>query len=95
MFNQADEKFAAFAADASKRREMISSRQLSRTVLFWCAVILTACDLLGGWFGGRTLGLLTTATVIQWVIVFKFDSDVRLLTVIDKLAGQGAQAARG
>ena len=88
MFTKTDEKFAAFAADASRRQVMIASRQNCRTIIFWCAVVMTGLDLVAMWTNARGIAGFTFGALVQWMLVFKFDSDVRLLTVIDKISGQ-------
>ena len=88
MFTKTDEKFATLAADASKRQGMIASRQNYRTIFFWCAVVMTGLDLVAMWTDARGIAAFTFGALTQWMLVFKFDSDVRLLTVIDKISGQ-------
>jgi hypothetical protein len=87
MFTKADEKFAAFAADASKRQMMISSRQSARTILFWCAALGSVCSFMGQLSDGHSI---MGGSIFLWVLVLKFDSDVRLLTVIEKMSGQNS-----
>ena len=77
------------AADPSKRHAMIASRQFTRTVLFWCALVITVCDLAAALAGGHFATVLSAGTVIQWMLVFKFDSDVRLLSIVDTMANRG------
>ncbi|MDD2764822.1 MAG: hypothetical protein PHE83_12705 [Opitutaceae bacterium] len=87
MFTKTDERFAAFAADASRRPGMISSRQKVRTILFWCALSTTGSALVAMLSSHHGESALTVGALIQWVLVLKFDSDVRLLAVLDKMPG--------
>jgi hypothetical protein len=88
MFTKTDEKFATFAADTAKRQGMIASRQNYRTIFFWCAVVMTGLYLVAICSGAHGITGFSFGSLVQWMLVFKFDSDVRLLTVIDKISGQ-------
>jgi hypothetical protein len=88
MFTKTDEKFAALAADTSKRQVLIASRQNYRTIFFWCAVVMTGLYLVAILTHAHGIAGFTFGALVQWMLVLKFDSDVRLLTVIDKIAGQ-------
>ena len=58
--------------------------------MFWCAVVMTLCALAtfilsvrnarGG--GGAAIGF---AAAVQWMLLFKFESYLRLLRVIERL----------
>jgi len=86
MFSKSDTKFAAMAADPAKRHAMVASRQLARTGMFWCALVITVCDLATAWTDGHFAAVMSTATLIQWMLVLKFDSDVRMLSIVDTTA---------
>ena len=90
MFTKQDEQFDQMAADPLRRREGIAGLSRRRNMMFWCAAIMTLCALAtfflslrtarGG--GGAAIGL---AAAVHWMLLFKFESDLRLLRVIERL----------
>jgi hypothetical protein len=86
MFKTDDEKFAALAADQETRRTMISSRGLARTGLFWCAMFVTALDLVNRFITHQQGWTYSYLSLGNWILFLHFHSDVRLLMVIDKIA---------
>jgi len=63
--------------------ELIRKRRL----LFWCAVVTTLCAV-GASFAGRNSGgsaALGLVAGIHWILVFKYESDLRLLMMIRRL----------
>jgi hypothetical protein len=87
MFKKIDEEFDEMAADPTRRREGIARITLRRDVMCWCAVGMTLVAL--PFFfsnrspaGGAAIGF---AAAVQWMLLFKFESDLRLVRVIDRL----------
>jgi hypothetical protein len=93
MFKRYDEQFERTAADPLRRRAAIGDLSLRRTILFWCALVTTACALVVGACAlvGRLSGssavaaALYFAAAVHWSSVFKFESELRLLRVIERL----------
>ena len=88
MFTKTDDKFAAFAADAAKRQELIANRRGLRLALFCLAIISTVILVMASWGSSRGAEGLTFGTIIQWILVFHFDAEVRLLTVLQRVSEQ-------
>ena len=85
MFTKHDEEFAEIAADPARRRAAIADFSKRRTLIFWCASfvsLLAFVSILVSKSAG--VGLVFFAAT-QWVLVFKVDSDLTLLRVIDRL----------
>jgi hypothetical protein len=88
MFKKQDEQFDRMAADPARRRKGIDDLSSRRNVLFWCAVVVTLCALAMFFFSNRSSGggsALGFAAAVQWMLVFKFESDLRLLRVVERL----------
>jgi len=86
MFKKSDLEFAVYAADPERRQRAISSYRLTRDVLFCCAALISIIDLAEMIYGHSAAAGLGMGCVIQWILVSKFDADVRLLTVVDQLS---------
>lgn len=103
MFKRYDEQFDRTAADPLRRRAAIGDLSQRRTILFWCALVTTACALVVGACAlvGRLSGnsavaaALYFAAATHWSIVFKCESDLRLLSVIERLHAGGNDKASG
>lgn len=92
MFTKYDKWFEQAATEPARRRAAIADFSKRRNILFWCAMVITLCALLSAFasdMAGKSGGfaLLFSAAVI-WSIVFKFESELRLLQVIEKLLGK-------
>jgi hypothetical protein len=93
MFEKYDEQFECAAADPIGRLLAIRDLSRRRTILFWCALVTSACALVAG--AGALIGRLSGnsavaaglyfAAAVHWSIHFKFDSDLRLLRAIERL----------
>ena len=90
---RSDAKFVAQAADDSQRPAAIKRLSRVRNTTLWVAILMSVCFLsifilgaLHPTFGavGGALGI-GFATVIQWVNLMKFESDLRLLKVLEEL----------
>ena len=78
------------AADPGRRRAAIADLSKRRTILFWCATLITVCAVLSACASGMAgkpavSSALLLCAALEWIVVFKFDSDLRLLQVIEKL----------
>jgi hypothetical protein len=88
MFTKQDEQFDQMAADPVRRREGIAGLSWRRNMMFWCALVMTLCALATFFMsvrtsrGGAAIGF---AAAVQWMLLFKFESDLRLVRVIDRL----------
>ena len=85
MFTKQDEKFVEMVVDPARRVAAIADLTSRRTTLFWCALLITLIMAAFNFCGKPVSGGLSLSAAIQWSIVFKFESDLRLLKVIDRL----------
>ncbi len=88
MFARQDEQFDRMAADPARRRAGIADLSLRRSVLFCCAVVMTLCALMVFFGSNRTSGggaAIGFGSATMWMLVFKFESDLRLLRVVERL----------
>ena len=83
MFNKSDIRFEEMAADPARRRAAIADLSMRRTVIFWCAAVISVCAVASSW-SGKSSDLIFSAAV-SVSILFKFESDLRLLRTIDRL----------
>ncbi|HZF02009.1 MAG TPA: hypothetical protein VE344_08955 [Methylomirabilota bacterium] len=94
-FDQADDAFIAMAVDETRRPDLIKNTSRRRTIIFWCAVVITVCAL-GMMIAaindknhnsarGGVVGVEFAVAAMTWMQVFKCESDLRLLKLIDKL----------
>ena len=95
MFKRYDEQFERTAADPLRRRATIDDLSQRRTILFWCALVSSACGIVGSFSGKSTMAGLLFAAAVQWSICFKFESDLRLLRVFERLHVGGNDKASG
>jgi hypothetical protein len=91
-FDRADDAFIQAAVDDARRPELIRNTSCRRTKMFWGAMIISACAL-GIFFieaTGKThspelTGTMFFVAAMNWMQVFKCESDLRLLKLVDKL----------
>ena len=83
MLIKQDEAFDQTAADPVARRAAIADLTSRRTLLFWASVIASIGVIVTSFRAGSAAGAFTAA--IMWSLLFKFESDLRLLRVIDRL----------
>jgi len=90
---RSDAKFVTQAADDSQRSAAIERLSRVRNKLLWLAVLMSGCFLIIFILGavhptfsavGGTIGI-GFGTIIQWVNLMKFESDLRLLKVVEML----------
>ena len=88
MFTKQDEQFDQMAADPVRRREGIAGLSRRRDVMFWCAVVMTLCALATFFMSlrsARSGAAIGFAAAVQRMLLFKFESDLRLLRVVERL----------
>jgi len=84
MFKKSDMRFEEMVFDPARRRAAIADLSWRRTVMFWCAFVAGIGAFGASWSGElRPGGVLSAAVII--IIFLKWESDLRLLRVIDRL----------
>jgi hypothetical protein len=88
MFTKQDGQFDDMAADPARRREGITALALRRNIFLCCAVGMTLLAFIF-FMSNRSPGAAAVgfAAVLQWILFSKFESDLRLLRVIERLHG--------
>ena len=92
-FDRADNEFVEAAADDSRRHAKIEEITRKRNQFHWTAWLMTGCALLfiiADIFSKQqhTSGApapLFFVAALQWMQIFKCESDLRLLKLVDKL----------
>jgi hypothetical protein len=92
---RADNEFVDAAADDIRRQAKIQELTTRRNLFFWIAWVVTVCALLSvvaeifdtnrGQHGSGVAAPLFFAAAMEWMLAHKFDSDVRLLKLVEKL----------
>jgi len=85
MFSKNDQQFVDMAVDGTRRRAAIADLSRRRTLMFWCACVGAVLSPVAIFCGGPTGAVLGIGALTQWMIVFRFESDLRLLSVIERL----------
>jgi hypothetical protein len=90
MFSEKDKQFDQMAADPVRRREGIAELSQRRNLTFWVTLILTGCALVtfycsGNNTSGAVPAALSFGAALQWMAFFRYESELKLLRVIDKL----------
>jgi len=87
FFDKADDAFIQAAVDDSRRPELIKNTMRRQTIMFWCAVVISACALLMiiGAHNSGSAGVEFAVAAMTWMQVLKCESDLRLLKLVDKL----------
>jgi len=78
---------AEAAADPLRRRAAIANFTRQHTVLFWCALVVTASALVMRFtpaYNQKALTLLSLGAVLMWLVVFRIDSHRRTLLRLDQ-----------
>lgn len=85
MFTKHDLRFEETAADPMRRAAAIADLSNRRTIMFWCACIVSLATI-ASVFGSKSAGgVIGFSAAIQWMLVFKCESDLRLLRVLARL----------
>jgi uncharacterized membrane protein len=91
-FDQSDDAFIQMAVDDLHRPELIKITARKRTILFWCAMLITVCALViifaetsGKPHGSGVAGVAFAGVAMSWMLVIRCESDLRLLKMVEKL----------
>jgi len=84
MFTKQDEEFAETAVDTTRRGAAITDLSNRRAKLFWGACFGSVATI-ASTFASEPDGALAFLAATLWILFFKFESDLRLLRVIDRL----------
>ncbi len=88
MFAKSDEQFAETAVDPVRRRAAIKDLAQRRTAIFACWIIILVAAVGMSWGEkGSTSAIFLPLAILS--IFLKFDSDLRLLQVIERLHKDG------
>ena len=96
MFIKQDEAFDQMAADPTRRRMAIVSLSWRRDIMFWAATGMTLCALAIFFMSlqhDRGSAAVGFAAAVQWMLLFKFESELRLLRTIERLQTVHTKAA--
>jgi hypothetical protein len=96
MFTKQDEEFDQTAADPTRRREAIVDFSRRRNIMFWAAIGMTLCALAIFFISlrhDRGSAAVGFAAAVQWMLLFKFESELRLLRAIERLQTVHTKAA--
>ena len=95
FLDRADDKFIQAATDDSRRPELIKETSRRRTIMFLLAVVISGGALLmmcaavsdknHNPIGGIVAAIEFTVAAMTWMQVFKCESDLRLLKIIEKI----------
>lgn len=88
LFQREDIEFVEQGADDLRRQAAIQQLTRKRNLLFWCAVVTTLCAFALFFVPSRSSGVgaaIGFAAAIHWMLVFKYESELRLLLMIGKL----------
>jgi hypothetical protein len=89
MFKNSDSYFDAMTVDPALRRQGIEGLSRQRNIFFGCATVTSLCALSVFWIPGHSSTAAATigfTAALHWMIVFKTESDLRLLRAVDRLA---------
>ena len=85
MFIKHDMRFEETAADPIRRAAAIADLSNRRTIMFWCACVVSLATIVSV-FGSKSAGgVIGFCAAIQWMLVFKCESELRMLRVIARL----------
>ena len=95
MFKNNDQEFAEIAADPVRRRAAIADLAGRCKTMLFCAGGASGALIMATIANPQGTGVLAGCVAGLWAIAFKFDSDLRLLRVVDRLHGDsGLPASR-
>jgi hypothetical protein len=89
LFEKTDLRFVELTADTSQREAAIAELTRIRGRVFWSALLLTVSAILTTVSGGNSVGgaVIGMSAAVSWGVVWKYESDLRLLMVIRALKG--------
>ena len=93
MFKNNDEEFAEIAADPVRRRAAIADLTGRCRTVSRCAGVASGALIVATIANPQGTGVLAGCVAGLWAIAFKFDTDLRLLRVVDRLHGDSGLPA--
>ena len=93
MFKNNDVAFAEIAADPVRRRAAINDLAGRCKTVSRCAGVASVGLIVATIANPQGSGVLAGCVASLWAIAFKFDTDLRLLRVVDRLHGDSGLAA--
>ena len=87
MFKNNDEEFAEIAVDPVRRRAAIADLAGRCKTVSNCAGVASVGLIVATIANPQGSGVLAGCVAGLWAIAFKFDTDLRLLRVVDRLHG--------
>ena len=93
MFKNNDQEFAEIAADPVRRRAAIADLAGRCKTSSICAGVASAGLIVATIANPQGTGVLAGCVAGLWAIAFKFDTDLRLLRVVDRLHGDSGLSA--
>lgn len=85
MFTKQDERFDATVADPIRRRAKIADLSKRRNLIGCCAIVIVVCVVVEIWTAGMATIGGVFAAAISYSTLVKYESDLRLLRVIERL----------
>ena len=85
MLKKQDADFDEMAADPIRRRAKIADLSWRRTLIACCALVIMFAAVAEMWSGGKGAMGGVFASAISWGTIIKYESDLRLLRVIERL----------
>ncbi|RLS81222.1 MAG: hypothetical protein DWI05_05640 [Planctomycetota bacterium] len=93
MFKNNDQEFAEIAADPVRRRAAIADLAGRGKTMLFCAGGASGALIMATIANPQGTGVLAGCVAGLWAIAFKFDSDLRLLRVVERLHGESGRPA--
>ncbi len=93
MYKNNDLEFAEIAADPVRRRAAITDLAGRCRTMSLCAGVASGALIVATIANPQGTGVLAGCVAGLWAIAFKFDSDLRLLRVVDRLHGDSGLPA--
>ena len=93
MFKNNDQEFAEIAADPVRRRAAIADLAGRCKTSSICAGVASAGLIVATIANPPGTGVLAGCVAGLWAIAFKFDTDLRLLRVVERLHGESGLPA--
>jgi hypothetical protein len=93
LFKNNYQEFAEIAVDPARRRAAIADLAGRCKTVSLCAGVASAGLIVATIANPQGTGVLAGCVAGLWAIAFKFDSDLRLLRVVDRLHGDSGLPA--
>jgi hypothetical protein len=93
LFKNNDQEFAEIAADPVRRRAAINDLADRCRTVSRCAGFASVAMIVATVANPQGTGVLAGCVAGLWAIAFKFDTDLRLLRVVDRLHGDSGLPA--